>query len=325
MSKYADHANPMLNAASSPRTDMELPSASIAAARSVDRLAFLRRISFERGAFVAFAFVWAAFVVVPLLGVVLFSFVGGWGLSMTGSISLDAYRDIAESGGWDVLARTSAMACYVSVVCMAIGFPFALWLARQAKSQFLKQLIWIALTVPFFLDPSARTLVWRTILGRDGMVNNALLYIGVIHAPLQWLLFSDISVFFGLVISYFPNAVWPAYLAITLIPEELLQAGRDLGASPAAMLRDITLPLCAPGLVAGFMFTFIPVLGDTVASTLLGGGMHDYLGTSISGLVDALDYAGAAAFATIVLALSAALLGLFWLVRRVVGRTELSA
>jgi ABC-type spermidine/putrescine transport system permease subunit I len=315
----------ILNTAASSNADARSSSIPNAAPQMSRRLARRRKISFERGAFVAFTSVWAAAVVVPLLGVVLFSFVGGWGLSMNGSVSLDAYRDVAESGGWDVLARTIAMACYVSVVCMAIGFPFSLWLARRAKSQFLKQLIWIALTVPFFLDPSARTLVWRTVLGTDGMVNKALLYIGIIHAPLQWLLFSDISVFFGLVISYFPNAVWPAYLAITLIPEELFQAGRDLGATPAAVLRDITLPLCAPGLVAGFMFTFIPVLGDTVASTLLGGGMHDYLGTSISGFVDALDYAGAAAFSTIVLALSAILLGVFWLVRRLVGRTELAS
>jgi spermidine/putrescine transport system permease protein len=174
----------------------------------------------------------------------------------------------------------------------------------------------MALTVPFFLDASARTIVWRAVLGTSGLINTALIKLHLIDAPIQWLLFSDFSVYLGLIGPYFPNMVMPIYLSILLIDNDLLQASADMGASPATTLRSVVIPLAMPGIVAGMIFTFVPVMGDSVVPTILGGGKKEYLADAVMSLSTSMNYSGAAAFATIILTIVAASLPAFWLVRR---------
>jgi putative spermidine/putrescine transport system permease protein/spermidine/putrescine transport system permease protein len=212
--------------------------------------------------------------------------------------------------------RTLRVAAIVTTICLVTGFPFALWLAKGLKSPKLVQFIQLCLTIPFFLDPSARIIVWRTVLGSTGLVNTALLKAHLIDTPIEWLLFSDFSIYLGLVGPYFPNMVWPLYLAFVLIDDELLKASADLGASPIATLRNIVVPLAIPGIVAGVIFTFVPILGDGVSSNLLGGGKKEYIADSVIYLSTSMNYAMAAAMAAIMLALLAALLALFWFARQ---------
>src|SRR3984957_12029319 len=203
----------------------------------------------ERGPVHIFAIVWAIGVLVPVVISVFFSLLKARGLHIQWDVSLHAYRDIVESGRWEVVVRTLIAAASVTAICLAVGFPFALWLAKRARSEKLIQFVWMALTVPFFLDPSARTLVWRTVLGSTGLINAGLMKLHLIDAPLQWLLFSDFSIYLGLVGPYFPNMVMPIYLSILLIDNDLLQASADLGASPATTLRHVVIPLAMPGIV----------------------------------------------------------------------------
>ena len=275
-----------------------------------------RWLETDHGEVRAFAIVWAVGVLAPMLLIVGLSVLRTRGVRIEWSLSLDAYRDIVETGRWEVVLRTLRAAAIVTAICLAAGFPFALWLAKGAKSPKLVQFVQLCLTIPFFLDPAARTIVWRTVLGTTGLVNTALLRVHAIDTPVEWLLFSDFSVYFGLVGPYFPNMVWPLYLAITLIDDELLKASADLGASPLATLRYVVVPLALPGVVAGIIFTFIPVLGDGVVPALLGGGNKEYIADSVMALSTSMNYAVAAALAAIVLAILGALLGLFWLVRR---------
>jgi spermidine/putrescine transport system permease protein len=269
----------------------------------------------ERGPVHIFAIVWAVGVLVPVVISVFFSLLKARGLHIQWDMSLHAYRDIIESGRWEVVVRTLIAAASVTAICLAVGFPFALWLAKRARSEKLIQFVWMALTVPFFLDPSARTLVWRTVLGSTGLINAGLMKLHLIDAPLQWLLFSDFSIYLGLVGPYFPNMVMPVYLAILLIDNDLIQASADLGATPATTLRNIIIPLAMPGIIAGIIFTFVPVMGDSIVPNILGGGKKEYLADSVMSLSTAMNYSGAAAFATIILTLTALLLGLFLLFR----------
>ena len=204
----------------------------------------------------------------------------------------------------------------MSLICLACGFPFALWLAKRARPARLIQIIWMSLTIPFFLDPSARTIVWRTVLGSTGLVNTVLQRLHVTHAPIEWLLFSDFSVYLGLIGPYFPNMVMLIYLSILLIDDELLQASADLGASPWATLRRIVIPLAMPGIVAGVIFTFVPVMGDSVVPNILGGGNREYLADAVMSLSTSMNYSGAAALATIIVSMAAILVPLFWLARQ---------
>jgi ABC-type spermidine/putrescine transport system permease subunit I len=263
----------------------------------------------------AFAAVWTIGVLAPSIISVFLSVLGARGVHIKWSISLVTYRELLESGRWQVVLRTMGVAAGVSLICLVSGFPFALWLAKRARSKKLIQIIWMSLTIPFFLDPSARTIVWRTVLGTSGLINTALLKFHLINSPIEWLLYSNFSVYLGLIGPYFPNMVMPIYLAILLIDNDLLQASADLGASPAATLRHIVIPLAMPGIVAGIIFTFVPVMGDSVVPTILGGGKKEYLADAVMSLSTSMNYSGAAAFATIILTTTAVLLPLFWLAR----------
>jgi ABC-type spermidine/putrescine transport system permease subunit I len=263
----------------------------------------------------AFAAIWTLGVLVPTIISVLLSVLGARGVHIKWSMSLATYRELLESGRWLVVLRTMGLAAVVSLICLVSGFPFALWLAKRARSKKLIQLIWMSLTIPFFLDPSARTIVWRTVLGSTGLINAALLKLHLINAPIEWLLFSDFSVYLGLIGPYFPNMVMPLYMAILLIDDDLLQASADLGASPAATLRHIVIPLAMPGIVAGTIFTFVPIMGDSVVPAMLGGGKKEYLADAVMSLSTSMNYSGAAALATIILTITAILLPLYWLAR----------
>ena len=276
----------------------------------------------ERGPVHLFAIVWAAAVLAPIATSIVMSLVKTHGVRILWTPSLQAYRDIIETGRWEVLVRTATAAAIVTAICLAIGFPFALWLAKRAKSEKLIQFVWMCLTVPFFLDPSARTLVWRGVLGSTGLINTALEKLHLISEPIQWLLFSDFSVYLGLVGPYFPNMVMPVYLAILLIDNDLIQASADLGARPAQTLRNVIIPLAMPGIVAGIIFTFVPVMGDSIVPTLLGGGKQEFLADTVMSLSTAMNYSGSAAFATIMLALTGLLVLLFMLFRRRTGATS---
>ena len=215
-------------------------------------------------------------VLVPVATSVVLSLVRTHGVRVLWTPSLHAYRDTIETGRWEVLVRTATAAAVVTAICLVVGFPFALWLAKRARSRKAEAGDLHRLTVPLFLDPSARTLVWRGVLGRTGLVNSVLLCAGI-SEPIEWLLFSDFAVgYLGLVAPYFPNMVWPIYLAILLIDDELIQASADLGATPDETLRNVIVPLAMPGIVAGIIFTFVPVMGDNVVTSLLGGGKKEY-------------------------------------------------
>jgi ABC-type spermidine/putrescine transport system permease subunit I len=260
--------------------------------------------------------VWGLLAMMPLLVSPVFSMVGAHGLRIDWHVSFEAFQDIIATGRWLVILRTCGMASLVTAICLASGFPFALWLALKARNPALLTLVWSLLTIPFFLDPAARMLVWRSVLGSSGMINAALLHLHAIHAPLQWLLFSDFAVAFGLVGSYFPNMVMPIYLAISLIDKSLLQASADLGAPPAATLRHVIVPLAMPGIVVGTIFSFVPIMGDGIVSNILGGGNQAYLADSIMALSNAMNYSGVAAATMCLLGLSGFLLALLYIALR---------
>jgi len=114
--------------------------------------------------------------------------------------------------------------------------------------------------------------------------------------------------------------VWPIFLSITLIDDELIEASKDIGASPWQTLRHVILPLAMPGILAGIVFTFVPMLGDDVVAKIIGGQQVAMLGGTMLDLITALNYSVAAAMSAFVIVLVAVLQILFiWTVRRIGG------
>jgi ABC-type spermidine/putrescine transport system permease subunit I len=275
-------------------------------AEGQQRLWFIRPFAGD-WAVTAFAVVWFLGVLLPLVGVIAFSVVRANAAGVSFSLTLDAYREIFTTGRWEVTARTVRIAATVTAILLIGGFPFALWLAKGLQSNWLKLVIWTLLTAPFFLSETARVVIWRPVLGLIGPVNSGLMSLGLTERPLPWLLFSEPAVHFGLLGPFLPNMVWPIFLSMILIDDELLEASKDIGASPWHTLRYVILPLSLPGVIAGIVFTFVPMLGDNVVAKLIGGQQVLMLGAAMLDLISALNYTVAAAMSTLVLALIAVL------------------
>jgi ABC-type spermidine/putrescine transport system permease subunit I len=266
----------------------------------------------------AFSAVWFVGVLLPMAGVLMFSFVRAHAEGVSLDVTLDAYREIFATGRWEVTARTIRIAATVTAVLLLISFPFALWLAKGLRSISVKLVVWTLLTAPFFLSDTARVVVWRPVLGLMGPINSGLMGLGVIDRPLTWLLFSEPAVHFGLLGPFLPNMVWPIFLSIVLIDDELIEASKDIGASPWQTLRYVILPLAMPGIVAGIVFTFVPMLGDDVVAKTIGGQQVLMLGGAMLDLITALNYSVAAAMSTLILLIIALLqLALIHVSRRV--------
>jgi spermidine/putrescine transport system permease protein len=265
----------------------------------------------------AFLLFWSLLVILPLCVMVAFSFFEVKFYRVVYEPTLVTWQSMIESGRWLVTLRTLRIALTMTVVEFLLAFPFALWLAKGCRSKTTKAVIITLLTIPFFLDASSRIIVWRSILGTNGAINSALMYLGIIDAPIEWLLYSEFAVHFGLLGTHFPTMVFPIFMSISLIDDDFLQASQDLGASPAQTLLNVILPLAAPGIIAGIVFTFVPLMAAFVEPQLLGGGFVDLLGNSVESALAQLRYPTAAALTTVVIVL----LGLcLWVLVRVMRR-----
>jgi ABC-type spermidine/putrescine transport system permease subunit I len=274
----------------------------------------------EGGGFVAaFALVWILGVLVPITALLLFSFLRTRGVTVLLEPSLAGWAEAFRGFRLEILLRSLRICLVVTLLELVLAFPFALWLAKGLRQGWLKLALLVLLVVPFFLSPAARSVVWRSILGREGLINGLLVHLGVIDQPLDWLLFSEFAVHLGLIGPYFPSMLWPIYISVALIDDELIKASRDLGATEWQTLTLVILPLALPGIAAGFIFTLVPMLGDNVVAALLGGGKVLLAAEAVNDLVRALNYAGAAALSTLILLAVVLLQWLFWAALRRVG------
>ena len=262
---------------------------------------------------------WVLGVLLPILSLLVISFVEGKGLGFVWAFSTKAYADILVGFRIEIVLRTLRVVALVTFIELLLAFPFALWLAKGLKPGWVKSTLLILLVVPFFLSPAARTIVWRSILGSEGLVNIFLAQTGISPEPVSWLLFSEFSVHLGLIGPYFPSMVWPLFISFSLIDDELIKASRDLGADAFTTLKYVVVPLALPGIAAGLVFTAIPMLGDNVSSTLLGGGNVALIAESFDDLIRAMNYAGAAALASL---LVLAMLAAFLIARRVLAHRQ---
>jgi spermidine/putrescine transport system permease protein len=253
-------------------------------------------------------FFWSVAVLVPVAALLFWSFMRLEQFQFVWSFGLDAYRQVLETGRYGVILTTLRIAATVTALELVISIPVALWLAKGIRSYAVRAMWLSMLTIPFFVSLASRTIVFRPVLGRNGPINTLLVDLGLTSQPLDGLLFSEFSVHLGLLGPSFPTMVLPIFVAMSLIDEDLIEASQDLGGGPWRVFGDVILPLSLPGIFAGTVFTFVPMLGETVVPQLLGGANVPMLGPSIGSLVSNLNYPAAAALSVIVLLMLTALL-----------------
>ena len=226
----------------------------------------------------------------------------------------DALSDYREQ-----FLRSFLYAGIATVLSLLIAYPLVYWIAFRAGHW--KNLFLLFIVAPFFVTYLIRTLAWLNILADEGPVVGILRSIGVLGAG-EGLLFTTLAVVSGITYNFFPFMALPLYVALEQIDPRLLEAAKDLYASPAQAFWRVTVPLSAPGIVAGTLLTFIPAAGDFINAELLGTPKQQMIGNVIQAkFLESLDYPTAAALSFTLMALI--LVGLL-IYARLVGTERLT-
>ena len=160
------------------------------------------------------------------------------------------------------------VAAVSTLLCLIIGYPMAYYIARSNPAT--RNVLMMAVMLPFWTSFLIRVYAWIGILKNNGLLNNFLMSIGLIHSPIE-LYHTNIAVYIGMVYSYLPFLVMPLYAHLVKMDLTLLEAAYDLGAKPWKAFLQITLPLSKNGIIAGCLLVFIPAVGEYVIPELLGG------------------------------------------------------
>jgi putrescine transport system permease protein len=208
-------------------------------------------------------------------------FAAGWrGITdFFAGLTLDNYRLL----GSDPLylfsyGKSLEIAALSTLMLLAIGFPIAYAMSRTPRR--VQALLVILVVLPFWTSFLIRIYAWMNILQHDGVLNRLLLALHIVSEPPIWLA-TDTAIYIGIVYSYLPFMVLPLYAVLEKMDESLLEAAADLGCPRWKMFWLITLPLAAPGVLAGGLLCFIPIVGEFVIPDLLGGSRAPMIGQTI--------------------------------------------
>lgn len=166
-------------------------------------------------------------------------------------------------------------AAITTTLCLLIGYPFAYFMARATPS--IRPTLMMLVMLPFWTSFLLRIYAWKGILANQGIVNNALMSLGVIDAPLH-MMNTQFSLVIGMVYAYLPFMILPLYANLVKMDLRFLEAAADLGATPWQAFWRITVPLSKSGIIAGAMLVFIPAVGEYVIPELLGGPETQMIG-----------------------------------------------
>jgi putrescine transport system permease protein len=210
-----------------------------------------------------------------------FDLAAGWEdfKGFVAALSFDNYAALAAD--WLYAAsylKSLQVAAVSTLLLLAIGYPLAYGMARAPRR--VQAVLLMLVILPFWTAFLIRVYAWINILQRDGLLNAALLGLGIVDHPVAWLA-SDTAVYIGLAYSYLPFMVLPLYATLEKLDETLLEAAADLGCPPWKAFWSITVPLSLPGIYAGVLLCFIPIVGEFVIPDLLGSSSTLMVGQTL--------------------------------------------
>jgi putative spermidine/putrescine transport system permease protein len=209
----------------------------------------------------------------------------------------------------------------VWLITLVVGFFIAYFLAFHVRSATMQIALFLVCTIPFWTSNVIRMISWIPLLGRNGLINSTLIRLGLIREPIEWLIYSDVSVILSLVHLYALFMIVPIFNSMMRIDRSLIEASRDAGASGWQTLWNVVIPLSKPGIVIGSIFVITIVMGDFVTVGVMGGQQIASVGKIINTQMTALQFPPAAANSVILLI---AVLFVIWALSRLVDiRKEL--
>ncbi len=209
----------------------------------------------------------------------------------------------------DAYTTSLRYAVLTTLLCLAIGYPFAYFIARSRPA--VRPVLLMMVMLPFWTSFLLRVYAWKGILADQGVINRLLMGMGLISEPLQ-LLYTDVSMLVGMTYVYCPFMILPLYATLSKMDLRLLEAAHDLGASPWKAFWLITVPLSKAGIISGSMLVFIPCIGEFVIPSLLGGAENVLIGRVVwDEMFSSNNWPRASALAIIMIAMILIPLGLY--------------
>ena len=262
------------------------------------------------------------FLVVPLCMMIYVSFWTQTTFSISSDLTLKSWKTFfAAETYFGALIRTIRLWLIVLFLTFIIGYPAALFIGQFVRNKTTQTVLLVACVIPFWTSFLIRVLAWRPMLGKEGAINIVLQKFGLIDAPIEVLLFTELSVVIGMVQIYVVFMVGPIAFMLARIDQSLIEAARDLGASSWTIFRKIIFPLSLPGVVVGAIFVSVMVLGEFATASALSGRKVNLLGNIIVTQVGSLKWAFAAVIGVVLTAVMAVVITL--LLRVVDLRKEL--
>ena len=289
------------------------------------------------GWLVAPASIWLiVFLVIPLIGIVVFSFWTPKSGGMTPDFSFANFANFFRQEGLidpdhrnflklsiflTTLWTTFRFTVTVMVISLIIGYPIAYFLAMQVKNFKWQLALFLVAMVPFWTSYLIRAVAWLPMLGRRGLLNKLLMNLGIIDKPSSFFLFSEFGYTMALAQLYVVLSIGPIFFSLAKIDKDIIEAARDMGASNFQVFREIILPLSLPGVAIGMIFLFVMLMGEFATAVVVYGGKTSTTGTVILNYYAIANYPFAAVNA--IMLMIAMMIGVFFILRVVDIRKEL--
>jgi len=249
-------------------------------------------------------------VVVPLIFTFTMSFYQSAGLEIEKTLTLKNYKLFFTDPVYSrILFKSLRLALGVSVLSIAMAYPIAYMVSFKMVRG--RNLLFMMCIIPLWVSYLVRIIAWRSILGNRGLINSALMALGLIEDPLRIFLYNRFAIAVTLTYICIPFVFIPVYTSLEKIPRNILNAASDLGANEFSSFLNVVLPLSLPGLITGFIFSFIIALGDYIIPLQLGGTQGIMFGNLIwSQFGFAFNWPFGAALGFVLFVISVTILGL---------------
>lgn len=298
---------------------------------------YRREPGFPVSVLIAPATLWlVVFLFLPLIFIFIFSFWKSTGHGMTPAFTLQNYRDFFVSEGFfnpkspeyltlsvfiRTLWSTFRFTITVMAICLILAYPVAYYLSMQVENFKWQLTLFLLSMVPFWTSYLIRAVAWLPMLGRFGLLNEFLVWSGIVKQPVSFLLYSEFGYTMALVQLYVVLAVGPIFFSLAKIDRTLLEAARDMGATPFQIFREIIAPLSLPGVAIGMIFIFVMLMGEFETAVVVYGGKTSTTGTVILNYYGIANYPFAAVNA--IMLMLAMMIGVYIILQLVDIRKEL--
>lgn len=250
------------------------------------------------------------FLLLPTVALVVVSFFDYDSVQIIPAFQFTNYADVLGSAvTWRTYLNTLRFTAIVWTVTVLLGFTVAYILAFEIRGKTTQMVLFLLCTVPFLTSNIIRMISWIPFLGREGLLNGTLLKLGLIHQPLEFLLFSDFAVVLAYTHLYVLFMVAPIFNTMMRIDRRLLEAALDGGAGWWRTITQVVVPLSKSGIAIGSIFVVTMVMGDFITVRLMSGGQSASVGLMISNQISLLQYPAACANAVVLLAVVLLMIG----------------